>query len=84
MSLEEKFSEDGLAQQQEIEDLRAALVRTQRDLKKAKAKTDHLVEATIEAARDAVLSHPLPKTPRVAKSRSKAGSEVALWHLTDW
>ena len=84
MSLEEKFSEDGLAQQQEIEDLRAALVRTQRDLKKAKAKTDHLVEATIEAARDAVLSHPLPKTPRVAKTRSKAGSEVALWHLTDW
>jgi len=84
MSLEEKFSEDGLAQQQEIEDLRAALVRTQRDLKKAKAKTDHLVEATIEAARDAVLSHPLPKTPRVTKSRSKAGSEVALWHLTDW
>lgn len=84
MSLEEKFSEDGLAQQQEIEDLRAALVRTQRDLKKAKAKTDHLVEATIEAARDAVLSHPLPKTPRVVKTRSKAGSEVALWHLTDW
>jgi hypothetical protein len=84
MSLEEKFSEDGLAQQQEIEDLRAALVRTQRDLKKAKAKTDHLVEATIEAARDAVLSHPLPKTPKVAKGRSKAGSEVALWHLTDW
>ena len=84
MSLEEKFSEEGLAQQQEIEDLRAALVRTQRDLKKAKAKTDHLVEATIEAARDAVLSHPLPKTPKVAKSRVKAGSEVALWHLTDW
>lgn len=84
MSLKEKFSEEGLAQQQEIEDLRAALVRTQRDLKKAKAKTDHLVEATIEAARDAVLSHPLPKTPKVAKSRSKAGSEVALWHLTDW
>ena len=84
MSLEDKFSEEGLAQQQEIEDLRSALVRTQRDLKKAKAKTDHLVEATIEAARDAVLSYPLPKTPRVAKSRSKAGSEVALWHLTDW
>jgi len=84
MSLEEQFSEEGLARQQEIEDLRTALVRTQRDLKKAKAKTDHLVEATIEAARDAVLSHPLPKTPKVAKSRSKAGSEVALWHLTDW
>jgi len=84
MSLKEQFSEEGLARQQEIEDLRAALVRTQRDLKKAKAKTDHLVEATIEAARDAVLSHPLPKTPKVAKSRSKAGSEVALWHLTDW
>ena len=84
MSLKEQFSEEGLARQQEIEDLRAALVRTQRDLKKAKAKTDHLVEATIEAARDAVLSHPLPKTPKVAKSRSKTGSEVALWHLTDW
>ena len=84
MGLSDKFSDEGLQQAQELEDLRAALVRSQRDLKRAKAKTDHLVAATVEAARDAVLAHPLPKVPQRAKTRSKVRSEAALWHLTDW
>jgi hypothetical protein len=83
MSLSAKFSEESLVAQQELEDLRAALVRTQRDLRRAKAKTDALVEATIEASRDAVLAHPI-QIPKSPKKSSKAGSEAALWHLTDW
>lgn len=84
MSLERALSEEEQQRQQEVEDLRAALVRTQRSLLRAKTKTDHLVEATIEAARDAVLSQPRQKIPARAKSRSKGRSEAALWHLTDW
>jgi hypothetical protein len=84
MSLVKALSEEEQQRQQEIDDLRAALVRTQRSLLRAKTKTDHLVDATIEAARDAVLSQPRPKLPAKAKSRSKGRSEAALWHLTDW
>lgn len=84
MSLSDKFSEESLVAQQELEDLRAALVRSQRDLRRAKAKTDALVEATIQAAHDAVLSHPLAKPPKPAKDSRKGRSEAALWHLTDW
>lgn len=84
MSLSDKFSEESLVAQQELEDLRAALVRSQRDLRRAKAKTDALVDATIQAAHDAVLAHPLPKPPKAPKTASKGRSEAALWHLTDW
>lgn len=81
--MSEKFSEAVFDKQQQIDDLRAALVRSQRDLKRAKARTDHLVEATIEAAKDAVLANPLPKA--LPKPKSSTGRpQVALWHLTDW
>jgi len=84
MSLKDKFSEESLVAQQENEDLRAALVRAQRDLRRAKAKTDALAEATIHAAADAVLGNYPPKVPKKPKRASKAGSEAAIWHLTDW
>lgn len=69
----------------EVDDLRAALVRAQQDLVKAKARTDHLVEAVIHASRDAVLAMgrgPNPVAP--GKDKRTKGCEVALWHLTDW
>ncbi len=84
VALSERFSEDGLIAQQEVEDLRAALVRSQRDLRRAKAKTDALVEATVQAAHDAVLGNYPPQIPKKRKKPSKAGSEAAIWHLTDW
>jgi len=84
MSLSDKFSEESLVAQQELEDLRAALVRSQRDLRRAKAKTDALVEATLQAASDAVLGNYPPKVPAKPKKPSKASSEAAIWHLTDW
>ena len=83
MSIKKRLSEEGVQAQAEIDDLRAALVRAQRDLLRAKGRTDHLVEATINAARDAVLAHPI-QIPKPKKDARKGRSEAALWHLTDW
>jgi hypothetical protein len=69
----------------EIAELRRALQRTQKQLQQAKQRTDELVEATIQASHDAVISLgkiPPIKEPVLDKRRTKA--EVALWHLTDW
>ena len=80
MALADALSEDG----REKDDLRQALVTAQRQLARAKAKTDHLVEATVSAARDAVLSlGPIQIPAAPVKDRRKA-PEAALWHLTDW
>ena len=83
MTIKDRLSEESIQQQAEIDDLRAALVRTQRDLLRAKGRTDHLVEAVIEACRDAILVNPL-KVPKVPKDARKGRPEAALWHLTDW
>jgi hypothetical protein len=79
VSLEEEFTS-----QQEIDELRSSLVRTQRQLAASKARADFLVSAVIEAAKDAVLARPVPNIPAPAKDRRKTPSEAALWHLTDW
>jgi hypothetical protein len=79
MSLEQE-----LTSQQEIEELRSILVRTQRQLAASKSRSDHLSSLVIEAARDAVFVRPLGKIPAPPKERRKTPSEAALWHLTDW
>lgn len=84
MSLAKSLSPEGLQSEADIAELRMALERTQRQLRQAKAKSDRLVEATVEACRDAVLAHPLPRIPRPAKDTRRKSAEVALWHLTDW
>lgn len=69
----------------EVHELRKALQRTQKQLQQTKQRTDELVEATIQAAHDAVLA--LGKTPpvkEVAPDKRKSKPEVALWHMTDW
>jgi hypothetical protein len=69
----------------EVSELRAALVRTQRQLARANERTDFLVEATIQACRDTVLSHyPIKPPPKPRKDKRDKGVEVALWHLSDW
>lgn len=83
MSIKKRVTEEGLQQQAEIDDLRNALVRTQRDLLKAKGRVEHLVEAVIEASRDAVLANPINLT-KVKKDARRMAPEAALWHLTDW
>ena len=76
--------QDRLDDQPEIDELRQALVRTQRQLKQAKAKVEHLAEVTIQAAHDAALARPIGKVPAPPKDARKAAPEVALWNLTDW
>lgn len=77
-------SEAEAAAAAEVEELRAALVRAQREATRWKNRTGHLVDVTVQAARDAVLAHPLDRVPRPRKDRRAKGPEVALWHLTDW
>ena len=80
MSLQDKLEES-----ETVEQLRTALVRTQRQLAETKQRTDALVTAVIDACRDATLAlgaiQPVP-APLLAKS--KADAEAALWHLMDW
>ena len=69
----------------EIVELRKALQHVQRQLAKQKSRTDELVFAVVEAARETTLAlgriEPV-KPPALGKSKKVA--EVALWHLTDW
>ena len=83
MSIKHRVSEEGQREAMEVEDLRAALVRTQRQLLRAKNKTDYLVDAVLEASRDAILANPIqiPKPPKDARRKAP---EAAVWHLTDW
>lgn len=76
--------QDRLEDQPEIDELRQALIRTQRQLKQAKARVEHLAEVTIQAAHDAALARPIGKVPAPPKDPRKTAPEVAVWHLTDW
>lgn len=71
----------------EIEELRRALVATQRQLAKHKARTEELTYATLEGAKQAMLAlgpvKPV-KAPQKPAGRVSRHPEVALWHLTDW
>jgi len=69
---------------EDVQLLRKALRHAQRDLLKAKDRTEHLVEVTQSAAFDAMLSMGrVPPVPTPNKDKRKGG-EVALWHMTDW
>jgi len=86
MSLDKRFDEmpEGI-ESEDVRELRQALIRIQKQLLKTKQKTDELVEATQQAAYDAVLSMGkiAPVVPR-APLKSKRAGETALWHMTDW
>ena len=66
------------------DDLRDALRRARRDLSRAKAKTEDLVDAVYRATGDAVLANPIAPVARPAKDARRKQTEVALWHLSDW
>lgn len=86
MSLEQRLSDipDEVASDDVVE-LRRALIRTQKQLKEAKQKTEEYVEATIQAAYDATLSMGAIKAVTAPITDKRKGrAEVALWHLTDW
>ena len=69
----------------DVVELRKALIRTQKQLKEAKQRTEELVEATIQAAFDATLSMgEIKEVVAPITDKRKIKSEIALWHLTDW
>jgi hypothetical protein len=66
-------------------ELRQALIRTQQQLRRAKAKVEDLVEATQVGAKDAMIAlGPVQPVKPPKTDRRKGKAEVALWHLTDW
>lgn len=87
MTIKERLSEipEEVASTDVVE-LRKALVRIQKQLKDAKQRTEELVEATIQAAKDATLAMGAikPVEPPILTKGGKMKQEVALWHLTDW
>jgi hypothetical protein len=76
---------DDAEEQQAEEDTKAALNRALRQLARARAKTEDLVDAVQRAAHDAIIAEVNRKPSRKPPPdmRRKA-AEVALWHLTDW
>lgn len=84
----QEFSEqqaEETARLAEIAELRAVNQRLQRALSRSKAKTEELVEATIQAAHDAMVSFgPIAAVPSPARDNRRHSAEVALWHLSDW
>jgi hypothetical protein len=86
MSLQKRFDDlpEGI-ESSDVVELRRALMRTQKKLMETKQKVNDLVEATHNAAYDAMLVSGRIENvaePKLAKTNKKA--EVALWHLTDW
>lgn len=71
-------------EEQTIDELRQALINTQKQLAKQKARTDELVQATIQSSKEAVLALGGVKLPPKRQRSKKRGGEVAFWHLTDW
>ena len=68
-----------------VTELRQTLLRTQKELSKAKQRTEELVEATIQACKDATLAlGPMKPIEGLKIDKRKKKAEVALWHLTDW
>src|SRR5690348_8688372 len=65
------------------DDLPAALNRTLRELDKAKASREELVDAVYRAAKDAAASITIPPIPK-PKAERKGRPEVAICLLADW
>ena len=69
----------------DVKELRSVIMRLQKQLLKAKTKTDDLVEATHQAAYDAMLTYGrIQEVAAPQPDRRKGKPEVALWHMTDW
>ena len=75
---------DQMFLEQQVIDLRKALLLSQRAEAKAKLKTSDLIEAVYEAARLSLLATPRPTVIPPVKDKRKIKPEVALVHLTDW
>jgi len=86
VSLEEQFNEmpEGI-ESNDVKELRQIVLRLQKQLKKAKERTEELVETTQQASYDAMLTYgSIKPIPPLEPDKRKTKSEVALWHMTDW
>ena len=69
----------------EVVDLQRALSNTQKQLAKQKQRTDLLVDATLMAAKEAVMALGKIKPVQIPVLKPGRGrEEAALWHMTDW
>jgi len=69
----------------ELEELRRANSHLQGQLRRAKAKTDDLIEAVYRGALEAALIlGPIPPVPAPPPDKRKKREEWALVHATDW
>jgi hypothetical protein len=86
MSLEDQFKNlPPEIESADVKELRQALMRLQKQLRQSKERTQDLVEASHQAAYDAMLT--MGKIEPVAipvADKRKTKGEVALWHMTDW
>ena len=69
---------------EEAEALRSALQREQRAHRKAKLKSEAIVDAVYRAARDAATAQGPAKIPKAPHDKRRRHEEVALIHATDW
>jgi hypothetical protein len=86
MSLEKRLNDmpEGI-DSENVAELRQALLRLQKQLKRSKERTEDLVEITQQAAYDAMLTiGKIPPVPEVVPDKRKTKAEAALWHMTDW
>jgi hypothetical protein len=89
-SFEDEFEAEArrIADNDEVEDLREALRRSNERIHKLRVTADSVAEAAMQGARDAVLMAERPQvTPYVAPVAGQhraSKPEVALLHLTDW
>ena len=76
---------DEAREKDRVNELETALRRTQTQLARAKAKVDDLVDATYQAARDAIAAgRPLPPVPKPPPYERHGKPEVALWDTGDY
>lgn len=72
------------ALQQELEELRQANYRLERQLRRTKQRNEDLVDAVLQASRDAWAGRKIAPIPVPKRDARRGKPEVALWHLTDW
>jgi hypothetical protein len=67
------------------DELRAANQRLYKSLVKSRQRSEEMIQAVYDAARDAATSTPPVKTVKApTRDRRVKQEEAALWHLTDW
>lgn len=73
-----------LEAQLELDQLREANRQLQRQLARAKARTDDIVQAIHDAVKSAAINEGRPCIASPPKDRRKKSAEVCLLHTTDW